>query len=108
MRTLAFVLAFFAQIPAPALACGPAGEPSIPPLAAVIDSELPQATLTEAERKTLVALRDQIRTLANAGNERSARQVEEQAMQILGYKKLWLRCGPGTFLWGKLDPPTRG
>ena len=107
MRTLAFVLAFFAQIPAPALACGPAG-PSIPPLAALIDSELPQATLTEADHQKLVALRDQIRTLADAGKERSARQVEEQAMQILGYKKFWLRCGPGTFMWGKLDPPTRG
>jgi len=110
MRALPLMLgiALLAQIPAPAMACGPAGRPSIPPLAAVIDSELPQAALAEADRKTLVALRERIRTLADAGKESSARQVEEKAMRVLGYEKLWLRCGPGTFLWGRIAPPARG
>ena len=31
-----------------------------------------------------------------------ARKVEEQAMSILGYRKMWVACGPGTFVWMKL------
>jgi hypothetical protein len=53
-----------------------------------------------------MALREQIRKLTAAGQERAARQREEQAMQILGYKKAWLRCGPGNFKWMKAEPRT--
>jgi hypothetical protein len=40
-----------------------------------------------------------IQELSKDGKEGSARDVEEVAMRILGYKKLWLRCGIGTFNW---------
>jgi hypothetical protein len=35
-----------------------------------------------------------------------ARAVEERAMKIIGYSKIWLHCGPGTFIWMKLPPKT--
>jgi hypothetical protein len=44
-------------------------------------------------------MRELIRELAANGKEGSARDVEEAAMNVLGYTKLWLRCGFGTFSW---------
>jgi hypothetical protein len=40
--------------------------------------------------------------LAGAGKLEQAREIEEQAMRILGYRKAWLKCGEGTFAWIKL------
>jgi hypothetical protein len=67
---------------------------------------LPEAELAAADRERVMVLREQIRKLMAAGQERAARQLEEQAMQILGYKKAWLRCGPGTFMWMKAESRT--
>jgi hypothetical protein len=108
MRTLALGIAFSAQLAAAALACGPAGKtqsPS-PPLAAGIDELLSRANLPSTDRQKVVTLREEIRQLAAGGDEAGARKTEEQAMRLLGYRKLWLRCGPGTFLWAKFDAPT--
>lgn len=104
MRRLVLGFALYAFAAAPAMACGPAG--GVPPLAAAIDQLLPKAELAEADRERVVVLREQIRQLMAAGQERAARKPEEQAMQILGYKKALLRCGPGTFMWMKATPRT--
>jgi hypothetical protein len=44
-----------------------------------------------------------IQQLVAAGKDAAARDAEEKAMSILGYKKIWLRCGPGTFAWMKVS-----
>jgi hypothetical protein len=104
MRALVLGITLFALIATPAAACGPAGKdaPNIPPVGVAIDGLLAETRLPAAEFKKVVALRTQIGTLAAAGNEQAAREAEEQAMNILGYGKVWLRCGSGTFVWMKL------
>lgn len=107
MRALALGIVFSAQLAAAALACAPPGQgrAPMPPLAAAIDELLPRASLTSTDRQKVAALREEIRRLAAAGDEAAARKTEEQAMRLLGYRKAWLRCGPGTFGWVKLAPP---
>lgn len=80
---------------APAKGCGPA----IPRLAAALDEMLPAARLSAADLDKVTVLRDLIQELAKNGKEGSARDVEEVAMGVLGYQKMWLRCGIGTFNW---------
>jgi hypothetical protein len=106
MRRLVLGFALYAFAVAPAIACGPSGKDGIPPPAAAIDRLLPEAELAAADRKRVMVLREQIRKMMAAGKERAAREREELAMQILGYKKAWLRCGPGTFMWMKAEPRT--
>jgi hypothetical protein len=86
-----------AQAPAvaPRMGCGPA----IPRLAAALDEMLPTARLSASDMAKVTVLRDLIQELSKNGKEGSARDVEEVAMGVLGYKKLWLRCGVGTFNW---------
>jgi hypothetical protein len=84
----------------PVLACD-----RIPPLAVLLDELLPQATLPDADLAKLKELRAQIKKLAAAGKMRKARDTEEQAMLMLGYKRLLLKCGEGTFLWTKVTRP---
>ncbi len=107
MRSLVLAIALSALVATPVLACGPGGttrggSPHAPALAVAIDDLLPTAQLSEDNLKTVMDLRAQIAELARNGREEAARRLEEQAMAILGYKKAWLRCGPGTFLWMKL------
>ena len=107
MRALALGIAFSAQLAA-ALACGPSAgntNPLIPPLAALFDELLPQASLSSSDREKVVVLREEIRQLAKIGDEAKARTAEEQAMHVLGYEKGWLRCGPGTFVCKRIDSP---
>ena len=80
---------------APAKGCGTA----IPRLAAAIDETLRTAQLSTADRTKVAVLRELIQELSRSGKEGSARDVEEVAMSLLGYTKLWLRCGVGTFNW---------
>jgi hypothetical protein len=103
MRALVLATVLSAFIAAPALACGPAngGRFQIPPVAADIDELLPKAELPKAEIEKVKALRAQIAKLMAAGKEQLAREAEEQAMRILGYTKVYLRCGTGTFLWSR-------
>jgi hypothetical protein len=104
MRALALATALIVLIAAPALACGPAdqGRPHIPTVAAAIDRLLPASKLPKVEIEKVKALRAQIVELMAAGKEQIAREVEEQAMRILGYEKIFLKCGPGTFSWMKV------
>jgi hypothetical protein len=81
----------------PVLACGPS-----PPLAVLLDELLPKATLPENDLARAKDLRVQITKLAVAGQKDKTRETEEQAMPLLGYRKSWLKCGPGTFLWTEL------
>jgi hypothetical protein len=106
MRVLVLATALSAFIGAPAVACGPLdnGRPHIPPVAAAIDRLLPKVKLPKAEVEKVKALRAQIAELMAAGKEEVAREAEEQAMHILGYTKLYLKCGPGTFSWMKVKP----
>jgi hypothetical protein len=79
--------------------CGAAG--SIPALGAGIDQLLPNAQLSEADMSKVTEFRQLIGVLSSDGKVAAARDVEEIAMNILGYQKVWLRCGPGTFDWEK-------
>jgi len=82
-----------------ALACGanPAG------IGAIVDATRREVKLDEATGEQVKALQAQIKQLVAAGKDAQARAAEEQAMNILGYKKLWLHCGPGTFAWMKIS-----
>ena len=71
----------------------------IPALAAGIDQLLPTAQLSEADMSKVTELRQMIQVLATGGKLAAARDVEEVAMNVLGYQKVWLRCGVGTFDW---------
>lgn len=77
--------------------CGSAAH--IPALGAAIDELLPTARLSAADTTKVTVMRELIQQLAANGKEGSARDVEEAAMDLLGYTKLWLRCGVGTFNW---------
>ena len=48
-----------------------------------------------------------IQLLATNGKVPAARDVEEVAMNILGYQKVWLRCGQGVFVWETLPATTQ-
>ena len=73
----------------------------IPALAAGIDQLLPTAQLSEADMAKVTELRQMIQQLATDGKVPAARNLEEAAMNLLGYQKVWLRCGAGTFDWEK-------
>lgn len=73
----------------------------IPALGAAIDQLLPTAQLSEADMSKITELRQLIQVLATDGKVAAARDVEEDAMNRLGYQKIWLRCGLGTFEWQK-------
>ena len=107
MRAVLLGVILAGSIVAPAMACGPAGAkgPQIPPLAASLDHLLTETTLPEADAERVRTLRQQIAHFAAQGQEPEARKAEEEAMRLLGYKKGWLRCGPGTFLWTKINQP---
>jgi hypothetical protein len=104
MRALILATTLSAFIAAPASACGlgNGGRLQIPPVAAAIDELLPKTELPKSEIDKVKALRAQIAKLMAVGKERLAREAEEQAMRILGYTKLYFRCGPGTFGWSSL------
>jgi hypothetical protein len=97
MRTLAIAVTLLAFTAFPVLACGP-----IPQLAVLLDELMPKATLPESDLAVVKDLRAQIQKLAAAGKSDQARDAEELAMLLLGYRKSRLKCGPGTFLWTQL------
>ncbi len=79
----------------------------IPALAAGIDQLLPTAQLSEADMTRVIAIRQSIQELATIGKVADARDLEEIAMKLLGYQKVWLRCGQGTFAWQPLIASTQ-
>lgn len=88
----------FAQARPPATS-GARGCANIPALAATIDALLPTAQLAPSDITKVTVMRELIQDLAASGKDASARDVEEVAMHLLGFDKLWLRCGYGTFTW---------
>jgi hypothetical protein len=50
----------------------------------------------------VTSLRQTIQELTADGKEAAARDTEEIAMSILGYRKVWLSCGIG-FDWVRQD-----
>ena len=81
----------------------------IPRLAVAIDETLPAVKLSDADVATVKTMRASIAQLAKAKRIEEARALEEQAMNILGFEKMWLRCGEGTFSWmrrNRADDPT--
>lgn len=71
--------------------CSAAG--TTPELAAGIDQLLPTAQLSEADKAQVTDLRQTIGVLAADGKIAAARDTEEVAMKILGYRKVSLSCG---------------
>lgn len=74
---------------------------SIPPLAAGIDQLLPTAQISEDDKAKVTELRQTINDLSANGKLAAARNVEEVAMYYLGYQKISLQCGVGTFAWAQ-------
>ncbi len=86
-----------AATPSAASNCGTSG--TIPALAAGIDELLPTAQLSKDDLAKVTELRQMIQDLATDGKVAAARNIEEVAMYYLGYQKIWLQCGLGTFAW---------
>jgi len=42
--------------------------------------------------------------LAKQGDDVAARELELKIMEALGFEKVWLRCGSGTFMWKAMPP----
>lgn len=78
--------------PVLAFGCG------VPKLASVLDDML-AGNLTPNEREIAAKGRWVIAEHAQSNDLEKARATEEQTMRALGYHKVWLRCGPGTFMW---------
>jgi len=85
---------------------GPARQPAAPQcsaavnppeLAAGIDQLLPVAQLSDDDKAEVTELRQTIQVLATSGKVAAARDTEEVAMKILGYRKVPLACG--SFDW---------
>ena len=90
----------FSALAAPStLACGPSGSSGIPAIGKSIDTFLAKTRPNSADKDKVTLLRTQIRMLMIDGKTEEARKTEEEAMRILGFEKVWLRCGPGTFGW---------
>ncbi|MCC8982143.1 hypothetical protein [Bradyrhizobium acaciae] len=83
--------------PSIASGCGTSG--TVPALAAGIDELLPSAQLSNDDLAKVSELRQMIQDLATDGKLAAARNIEEVAMYYLGYQKIWLQCGLGTFAW---------
>ena len=57
----------------------------------------------ESSSDRLRSVHDRILALGRAGRQPEARALEEDAMRALGYRKIWLRCGTGVFVWRLQD-----
>ena len=75
------------------------GAGNVPALAAGIDELLPTAQLSKDDITKVTELRQMVQDLSTDGKVAAARNAEEVAMYYLGYQKVWLRCGAGTFDW---------
>ncbi len=100
-RTLAGILVFAAVVPTPSMACG-----DIPALGAAIDRLMATGDAQKAY-PDIEAERARIAHLGRSGENAQARRLEEDAMRALGFEKLWLRCGEGTFMWIRIDHKNR-
>src|SRR5262249_30274225 len=97
MRKIVLAVVLTALAGAPALACGPSD--AIPAIGTSIDAHLTAPSLNTADKDKVTLLRARMQKLVTDGKMEEARKTEEEAMRLLGFKKVWLRCGPGTFAW---------
>src|SRR5262245_58067711 len=102
MHKIPLAVVMTALAATPALACGPFDSRGTPAIGASIDDVLPETSLDTADRDKVTLLRARIQKLIADGKTTEAQKTEEVAMRIMGYKKLWLRCGFGTFMWMKM------
>ena len=104
MRSLLLGIVLCGLVAAPALACGPAakGQSAAPRIVAELDEHLANAKPSDEDLAKIKDLRAKIETLAAAKNLVQARNTQEEAMRILGYRKALLRCGPGSYSWIKV------
>jgi hypothetical protein len=104
MRAFLFGLVLSGLIAAPALACGPAvkGAAPTPSFVAELDDHLANAKVAEADMANVRDLRAKIATLVAEKKIAQARDAQEEAMRILGYRKALMRCGPGSYSWIKV------
>lgn len=89
--TVAFILAGVTASPA----CGL--HPPAP--GAGIDRHLSKARVSAEMRQQVRVARSRVAQLHRQGQEAEARREEERAMALLHYRKVWLRCGPGSHTW---------
>lgn len=81
-------------------ACGSPATPfEPPPLNELLDKSLRERTLSPDKRASLESLRRRIQGALDQQDLALARTLEETAMAQLDYRKVWLRCGPGVFVW---------
>lgn len=97
-RAFAGALVFAVATPSPSIACG-----DTPALGAAIDGLMATGDAQKAH-PNIDALRTRIASMARLGDDAQARKLEEEAMQLLGFGKVWLRCGEGTFTWIRIEP----
>ena len=104
MRSLFLGIVLCGLIAGPAMACGPAakGQSSAPRIVAELDEHLASAKPSDEDLAKIKDLRAKIETFVAAKNIVQARNTQEEAMRILGYRKALLRCGPGSYSWIKV------
>jgi len=75
----------------------------VPALGAEIDRMMAHGDIQKAH-PDIITLRTRMTALAGSGDDDQARKLEEDAMRSLGFRKVWLRCGKGSFAWMRIDP----
>jgi len=96
---LASILGGLALSGAPAAACRPHAS-FVPRLGAGIVEALAAKTNIDAtQHRQLTNALTELADLERAGKVDEARAREEDIMRGLGFRKQWLRCGPGSFAW---------
>ena len=96
---IALIAVLALSLPASAMAaCGMDNVQKMPAVS-TIDDHLKNARLSAAGIDQVKALREKVAGFIAAGDVKQARSAEADAMQVLGYERLWLRCGIGSFVW---------
>src|SRR5436853_4618393 len=101
------LLASSASVSDPAFACASRplpGHPILPPgppLGQLLDKLILEVSVADADLTRVMALRAEMARLAAAGDLRKARELEAEAMHVMGYEKraVGSRCGAGPFHW---------
>jgi hypothetical protein len=100
MRTAIIAVFLSSLFAAPIFACGMDNAREMPTVA-TIDRNLSGANLSSAERTKVGQVRERMAGFIAAGDIGQARDAEAEAMRILGLERVWLRCGKGSFVWGR-------
>jgi hypothetical protein len=107
MRALMLGVMFSAVLAGSAFACGPGSTSRAaynPPAAgSAIEFRLKDAKISPEDRAKVELYRDAIARLVKAKQDSEARDAEDKAMLILGFRKLYMACGTGSFMWVPKD-----